>query len=439
MNKIFSIIMMLIAAVAFTACSSEGIGEDNGTDPITKSPSTKVLVNGSAASATFSSALLEESVVSTIERKDKNVNPKIEPGYLTPDENGQHNAFFYIRIDGNVPIVGTAVSEEYIPLTAAKKTLYNYLNMGHAAADAPWREGSMFKKYLYATDGIAVESALSEIPTIDDLVKANKNTAVAKELLEQIEEMKDDLHIIWYTCKLQTNDSWHVDGILTTKDITNVDDTSYGDELEEKRGDRENDKVVESDGDGEVEVDIHHQEHQNWNEIKTSIHIRENANVRVTIPVGKEFVEEADDFAIRTYEVFIPGTTETTEVDGAKIKVTVKHTTNNIVIEVTGVTKEIIDQLKAASEDGLTIEVHNYIKDILSNEDINEAIKNSKVETFKPEKDSDKLRAPLNTYIYGQITNYNDKTDVTPIGGKDQKRHMADKDNVAPAATETEN
>ena len=51
---------------------------------------------------------------------------------------------------------------------------------------------------------------------------------------------------------------------------------------------------------GEIEVDIHQQEHKDWNEIKTSVHLRDTVNVRILIPIPSEFVAIPDDFDIRS-------------------------------------------------------------------------------------------------------------------------------------------
>lgn len=426
MKKILSIAAMLVAAVTFTACSSDEndvLGGGNGTSNVDL-PTAKVLINGFAASPTFTSALFPVEEAPSIVREYKTVNPKTEPGYMQSND-GKQNIFFYVRIDGNIPLVGTAYSSEYLPRTKGKKPMYNKLNMGYAETDASWRKNFQFDKYIYATDGVAVERILSEIPSFKNILDAEDYLSAAQKeaTFGDILANADEYHIIWYAAKLQGGDAWHVDGILTKKSVKDVKDTSYGDEIYESNdGVKVNDKVVESEG--EVEADIHVQEHESWKEIKTSLHIRDTANVRVTIPIGKDYVEDADDFAIRTYEMFVPGIEDETDVtvDGEtyKIKVSVKYTTKNIVIDVTGVTPEIISKLEALSQDGLTIEVHNYIKEGMTDQEIWEAIKKAKVETFKPEE----LRTPLDTKLYGQVSTYVNK-ESKPIGSKEEKSHVA--------------
>ena len=111
---------------------------------------------------------------------------------------------------------------------------------------------------------------------------------------------------------------------------------------------------------GEVEVDIHQQEHLNWNEIKTSIHIREAVDVTVEIPIGDQYLAEADDFRIRVWTAYY--TIDNTEYP---VTITTKHFVNKIVIKVTGVTQELIDKAKTQSDgDGITVEANSYYENI---------------------------------------------------------------------------
>jgi hypothetical protein len=154
--------------------------------------------------------------------------------------------------------------------------------------------------------------------------------------------------------------------------------------------------------DGEVEVDIHHQDHDDWNEIKTTIHIRDTVNVRVTIPIEQAYIMDQDDFAIRTYEAYYYRNEGN---DKYPVLVTIEHKADCITIDVAGVTAEMLKALRAEGDDGITIEVHNYYKN-LTDEDLWEKIKLSTVETYKNK-----------TTIYGQIHQMDEPRDQwVPIG-----------------------
>lgn len=117
-------------------------------------------------------------------------------------------------------------------------------------------------------------------------------------------------------------------------------------------------------GNGSVEFDIHQQEHQDWNEIKTSIHIRDTVNCRVLIPIPQDLQAEPDDFAIRLadkYEYIC----KKIEIDNHEYTVnfSVGHIKEGI--EITVGTAGCPNAMKAAREvfgDGLTFEVHTYVK-----------------------------------------------------------------------------
>lgn len=165
-------------------------------------------------------------------------------------------------------------------------------------------------------------------------------------------------------------------------------------------------------GNGSVEFDIHQQEHKDWNEIKTSIHIRDTVNCRVFIPIEEQYQAEPDDFAIRVgdkYEYI----TKTIEIQGSLYNVhfAVGHTPGGIEIVVG--TASCAQALKAAREaydDGLTFEVHTYVKPTLTPAQVWDKLK----KTTCPQTSLSlwTYGAPLwqseaedvVTHIYGQIT-----------------------------------
>lgn len=275
---------------------------------------------------------------------NSNINFTRAAGYDTPiqyDGINAYEVYYFIRIDNNIPGEDEIQlpADKYFPLTSAKKSMLCEDNKGYVKADFDWKSNTIKKlpKYVYSSDGSVVESLILKQPTLEDLVIADKGPG---DDFTGYLNHKDELHFIWYTCKMQAADKcWHIDGILTSNDRTDVSETKYADEF------------------GDIEVDIHQQDHKDWNETKTSVHIRQATDVTIELPMGTDLVCPSDDFAIRTYEAFIPGQ----ELDN-KIVVTVSHEQTKTVIHITGITKQVLDTYHGE----VTVEVHNYFntKDI---------------------------------------------------------------------------
>lgn len=332
-------------------------------------------------------------------------NKNEENGYSIPVD-GKYDVWYFIRIDGNIPgePETNLPANQYFPQTTAGKTRVADLNHGTVLANAAWRENTVkdFPKYIFSTDGSAVQSIIVDEPTLDDLLAANQST---KYDLSGYAEHKDELHFIWYACKQQGSDHiWHVDGILTTKEKTDISETDYGPDQIKNYEDagmvNDHGSVVTG-----VEVDIHQQAHKDWNEIKTSIHLRDNVTAEVFIPL--DYAEQADDFAIRAgvdYEYI-------TEVLNSKVKI--GETEYNLDVSITHeeggiriIVKPNAEALAAAKElynDGITYELHNYVTYGIPQENIWAKLKNSTV-TVSPY-----------TKVYGQITSayYEDVVPIT--------------------------
>jgi hypothetical protein len=122
-----------------------------------------------------------------------------------------------------------------------------------------------------------------------------------------------------------------------------------------------------------VEIDIHQQEHKDWNEIKTSVHIRSDVeSVTINIPLKQQDVIEKDDFAIRVFDFNYAEYT---------ISHTITHDANGITIEISNIPAALIEQLKQNFGDGLTVEIHSYC----TTDDIWEQLSKSRVvRTGKP-------------------------------------------------------
>lgn len=328
------------------------------------------------------SGMKETEVMATAPRKAPQATN--EPGYNIPDD-GKYHVYYFIRIDGNVQdeyIVGQK-SEDYFPRTATKKTQICDLNMGYVKSDIDWKSSIKFSKYVYSSDGKAVQNIILKEPTLKDLVDASKYAGDA-QLFENLVKDSANLHFLWYACKKQDKDGcWHIDGVLTRKSVKDISETSYGDEIIKNYG-----------YSGEVEVDIHQQEHKDWNEIKTSIHLRDTVGVNVFLPI--EYQAQADDFDIRygkDYEYITEMLNCSVNINGVDypLEVSIQH-------EEAGIRINILPNnaaIKAAFEycgDGITYEIHSYVNNKFTKEYIWEILKKSTVTTTP------------HTSIYGQIT-----------------------------------
>ena len=160
---------------------------------------------------------------------------------------------------------------------------------------------------------------------------------------------------------------------------------------------------------GEVEFDIHQQEHKDWNEIKTSIHVRDTAAVHVFLPIPMESQAVADDFDIRTGDVY-----QYVESFEAKFKfagkefsfpVEINHTATGIDILIDCTTAEAKEALKLARgvfDDGITFEIHSYVNPDVATEQIWNWLKTVKLPSTKTSQwpqDGD-----ISTHVRGQIS-----------------------------------
>lgn len=295
------------------------------------------------------------------------------------------DAYFYIRVDNRIPGSKSYPVTDYYPQkdkTGSPREDYNHgtVNVNYIG----WSESATVpKKYIYDTTGKMSVKPLKSEPDLENMLDKS-NVKLSKDLVNA-----DTLKIIWYITKFESG-FWHVDGVLTgesTKDITEVPGI---DEDTSKDNKKEDTVVPEGTLTDSIEVDIHQQEHQTWDEIKTSVHIRDLVDsIKITIPIKSEYVCESDDMAIRYYEYF--GKVDSSSVDSSSYtQVIVKHTDNsiNITIKVNpNYVKELIDK----DGDGLTVEIHNYIKD-LTDKELFDLIKTSEVVTYKK------------TKVTGQIT-----------------------------------
>ena len=160
---------------------------------------------------------------------------------------------------------------------------------------------------------------------------------------------------------------------------------------------------------GEVEFDIHQQEHKDWNEIKTSIHVRDTAAVRVFLPIPIESQAVSDDFDIRTGDAYkyVENFEAKFEFAGKEFSFPVKinHTATGIDILIDCTTAEAKEALKLARgvfDDGITFEIHSYVNPDVATEQIWNWLKTVKLPSTKTSQwpqDGD-----ISTYVRGQVS-----------------------------------
>lgn len=160
---------------------------------------------------------------------------------------------------------------------------------------------------------------------------------------------------------------------------------------------------------GEVEFDIHQQEHKDWNEIKTSIHVRDTAAVRVFLPIPIESQAVSDDFDIRTGDVYqyVENFEAKFEFAGKEFSfpVEINHTATGIDILIDCTTAEAKEALKLARgvfDDGITFEIHSYVNPDVATEQIWNWLKTVKLPSTKTSQwpqDGD-----ISTHVRGQVS-----------------------------------
>lgn len=160
---------------------------------------------------------------------------------------------------------------------------------------------------------------------------------------------------------------------------------------------------------GEVEFDIHQQEHKDWNEIKTSIHVRDTAAVHVFLPIPIESQAVSDDFDIRTGNVYqyVENIEAKFEFAGKEFSfpVEINHTATGIDILIDCTTADAKEALKLARgvfDDGITFEIHSYVNPNVSTEQIWNWLKTVKLPSTKTSQwpqDGD-----ISTHVRGQVS-----------------------------------
>ncbi|MCR5003127.1 MAG: hypothetical protein K5984_02050 [Bacteroidales bacterium] len=298
------------------------------------------------------------------------LNPAVATKAATTEE---AQAWFFIRIDGRIPeAVGVYNTADYFPQTSAKKSVfkYNYGTLNTNSEDYRYISGvsNGVNKYIYDTYGIGTETVILDQPSFKDLFESNEKTMSFDTT---------DLKILWYIVKFQTADNrWHVDGVLTSKSTKSILEIPGMEDLLDNEYEQYHNEADDATKlPGEVEVDIHQQEHSTWNEIKTSIHVRDTVNTQVEIPLPANILAAADDMVVRVFTGYYAVEGNTFDVD-----VKVIHETDKLVINVSNVSAELLKALREQYGDGITVEVHTYNNN--DNAEAWEALKQSEVFTY---------------------------------------------------------
>jgi hypothetical protein len=379
MKRLFYLIALLPLMVA---CTNENDEENfvfnrnnNQTNTVVanKLPSTEVFVQGSLVNY---NSTRREFVMDADEGYGAGKWPHIDAA------EGWEAAKFTIRIDESFPGVKNQAVIQYW----SKKTKSDPQNLGKVYTDFPWgryndRDYDYYKidqkgpntgmfRYVLDPSGYRVKQAIKEEPNMKAYLTWLKDHGAAeKEALTNILNNWDNYKIVWYVAKeVGGNYLWHVNGIFVEKDKTPEDI------WEKIKDDVDGDMDISDENvANNVEIDIHKQEHEDWNEIKTSVHIRADVeNVQIKIPIEYSNIVEADDFSIRIYNKYI---------SGVEIKNMIVHDENEgIIISIDNIDPALINMLKDKYGDGLTVEIHSYCKE---EDGIWEAMKKTKISLGK--------------------------------------------------------
>lgn len=324
--------------LCFVSCGYDSVITEQETSNVqTNIPKTTCYVNG-----------LETRLASSVESPIYNVE----------------DAYFYIRVDNRIPGSGSYPVNQYYPKSNGGSIKASY-NKGSINVNSILVGQHLLltqSNIVYDTTGKTSILPIFEQPDLSKLLSSsdvNLNT--------------DTLKVIWYITKYESG-FWHVDGVLTGKSTKDVTEVPGIDEDKSKENQKEEPDTALADS---IEVDIHQQEHQTWDEIKTSVHIRDLVDsIKINIHIESKYVCESDDMAIRYYEYF-----GTTEQSSSYVQLQGNHTSSSIDINIKvnpNYVKELIDK----GGDGLTGEIHNYIKD-LTKEEMYSLLKKSTVVTYK--------------------------------------------------------
>ena len=378
MKKSFILLSVVAVAIGFASCNkiegTEGINDDQE-DVI---PQTEVFFQGQKLSYEGQMPLVG------IKSKIKIMDPAGGLAWPKHTDEGWESARFSIRADGTIPDFYDKSSALYYGRPAGKSGVtshnvgkvsnvfnyphYNDRDFDYYKIDKKTGNNIGLFRYVYDQEGLKTQPVILEAPSVVDIladevedleaeIAANKNVAKNTAALANVNALLAkgadylDSHVLWYVVKeVGGQYRWHVNGVIR---------------------DNETPEYVIDPIPDNVEVDVHQQEHKDWYEIKTSIHVRTDVeSVKVNIPLKEEDILENDDFDIRIFDFYYKEYV---------VKHTITHDANGITIEITDIPASLIEQLRADYGDGITIEVHSYCT-----KDVWEELKESRVRTGKP-------------------------------------------------------
>lgn len=281
-------------------------------------------------------------------------------------DEGWEAARFTIRADGKIQDFKNKNAGDYYGRSGSAKTArnrgkvsslypyghYNDRDLDYYKKDKKTGENIGWFRYAYDDKGLKTQLAILEAPSVDSIlidikedltndINNGKNVSANTKKLNQIngwlEKGADYLnsHVLWYVIKeVGMQYGWHVNGVITEDEVLDyrIDPTQ---------------SIPDN-----VEIDIHQQDHYDWNEIKTSIHIRTDCkSITLNLPLEYESIVEQDDFNIRVFNYYYKEYV---------IKHKITHDENGITIQISDIPAELISDLKSQFGDGLTIEIHSY-------------------------------------------------------------------------------
>ncbi len=348
--KSFLFCLPLMVACSSDETTTEQMGRENGTNL----PSTEVYVQGR-----------------NLVGRDQAI-PVTRGSYAYPlhTEEGYETARFYIRNDGYVPsYIDQSAALYYGPMSGGRNvgkiyTLfpfghYNDRDLDYYQKDKKTGNNIGMFRYVYDAAGVNTQPAIMEAPSITEILSDEKTIQENAGNTEEVARIEGYLamgeeylkkHVLWYVVKeVGMQYAWHVDGTIVEDEVPAFTVSP--------------DKVSRN-----VEIDIHQQEHKDWNEIKTSVHIRTDVeSLEINLPISEENIVEQDDFAIRVYDF---------DYRDYEISHEITHNDKGITIRIYNIPGALIDELRSQIGDGLTVEIHSYCK---KEDDLWEELKKSKV------------------------------------------------------------
>jgi len=372
MKNILKTLMLALPIVA--GCSSEEVYQKQ--TAASTLPAPQVFVQG-------------KNLIANGDAQDAETKAAYQYPYCNVSE-GYETAHFFIRNDGKVPDFYDYSSAFYYGFTKDGNNLgkvyplypfghYNDRDYDYYKVDKKTGNNIGLFRYVYDKNGYDTQAALLEIPKITDILMDDRakyeeagNTAQVAKIDEYLAKGEDYLskHVLWYVVKeVGSQYYWHVDGTFVDYEVPaySVDKPSVP---------------------NHVEIDIHHQEHKDWNEIKTSIHIRADIeNISVNLPISQDNLQDITGFHIRVYNFYYKDYVVSHEI---------VQDEKGVTINISNIPASLIEELKNNIKDGLTVEVHTFCN---TGSTIWSELQNSKVV---------KLGKPCN--VIGQITSaHNDE------------------------------